>query len=160
MVGRTLRQRHPRDLRVEVVEDGQVAHHTALREELVDGDHPVGGILHPDYHLEDLQEDLQGDLRADPQVEDHPAGRQDCQEGHRVGPLLDPQMVLAEDHKGHPSGRPVAAVVDRPVDHQEAMVVVRTTLTVEVIMTGLLMPWKPWHEVLSTRLRLWLDKSN
>ena len=156
MVGRTLRQRHPRDLRVEVVEDGQVAHHTALREELVDGDHPVGGIPHPDYHLEDLQEDL----RADPQVEDHLEGRQDYQEDHQVGPLLDLQMVLAEDHKGHPSGRPVAAVVDRPVGHQEVMVVVRTTLTVEVIMTGLLMPWKPWHEVLSTRLILWPDKSN
>ena len=155
-MGRTLCQRHPRDLQVEVVEDGQVAHHTALWEEPVDGDHPVSGTLHPDYRLEDLQEDP----RADPQVEDHLTGRQDYQEGHRVDPLLDLQMVLAVDHKGRPSDRLVAAVVDRPVGHQEAMVVVRITLTVEVIMTGLLMPWKLWHEVLSTRLRLWLDKSN
>ena len=77
-----------------------------------------------------------------------------------MDPLLDLQMVLAVDHKGRPLDRLVAAVVDRLVDRQEATVVARTTLVVEVIMTGLLMPWKPWHEVLSTRLRLWLDKSN
>ena len=148
-MGRTLCQRRPRDLQVEVAEDGQVAHHTALWEEPVDGDHPVSGTLHPDYRLEDLQEDP----RAGPQVEDHLTGRQDYQEGHRVDPLLDLQMVLAVDHKGRPSDRLVAAVVDRPVGRQEAMVVARTTLMVEVIMTDLPVLWKQWRGALNNKQR-------